>query len=63
MPILREWNVFYRYSNGFNKEMPHLEGKIYNDTRFLDGSEVVTSTVLELKEGYAKTRNTEYILE
>ncbi len=63
MPILRNWKVLKYYSQVHQKEMTYLTGRVYNDTRFLDGSEIRTSAVLEMTDGYARTRNTEYILE
>lgn len=62
MPLLKNWTIFNRFSNTYNKEMPYLTGEVYNDKRFPDGSEIVTTAVLEFKENYARTKNTEYKL-
>jgi hypothetical protein len=63
MPILRNYELFSRYSRTFQKEMDYLVGNVYNDVRFPDGTEIRTSAVLEITDGYAKTNHTEYILE
>ena len=60
MPILKNWRTAKYYSD---LSEFCLVGEIYNDTRFEDGTEIRTSEVLELKNGYARTRNTTYILE
>ncbi len=41
-----------------------LFGRIYGDSlkRFIDGTLVTTSTIIEMDKGYAQTRNTFYKL-
>jgi len=63
MPILRNWRVLSYYSLEFEKEMLYLTGQVYNDKRFQDGAEIRTSAVIEMTKEYARTKNTEYILE
>ena len=60
MPILRDWTKYY-YIEEYNDFC--LIGKVYNDSRFPDGSEIRTSEVLEINGVIAKTKNTKYILE
>lgn len=63
MPILRNWKVLKYYSTVHEKEIFYLTGQIFNDTRFPNGSEIRTSTLLEIDDGIAQTQNTTYILE
>lgn len=63
MPILRNWNVHRYYSQVHQKEMIYLVGRVYNDSRFKDGTEIRTSAVLEMRDSTARTQNTTYILE
>lgn len=63
MPILRNWKVLKYYSQVHGKEMYYLTGRVYNDSRFPNGSEIRTSAVLEIDDGVAQTLNTTYILE
>lgn len=69
MPRLEGWYITSDNSNPFQApelRKLRLEGKIYDDEkgRFPDGAEVSTSSIqeLNLKENYAMTRNTKYIL-
>jgi hypothetical protein len=54
MPRLENWRLIAN----------HLYGEIYDDSRFLDGSPVRTSTVqtIDEKSGEAQTKNTIYKL-
>jgi hypothetical protein len=58
MPILRDWEIKY-----YDDIYPHLIGKVYNDPRFPDGTEIITSLLFEMADGVAQTKNTMYILE
>ena len=67
MPRLENWSI--GIDNPYQApelQKKRLFGDIYDDEkgRFLDGSPVSTSPIqeLNLKEGYAMTRNTKYIL-
>jgi len=62
LPILKNYNIFWRFSNTHQKQMPYLSGKVYNDKRFPDGTDICTTAATILTANYAKTRNTEYIL-
>lgn len=69
MPRLENWSIVSDNSNPFlapELRNLRLQGQIYDDEkgRFPDGAEVSTSTIqeLNLKENYAMTRNTKYIL-
>jgi len=65
LPRLEEWSVFSKNSyQAPEAQKRYLQGNIYNDDRFEDGTIVQTSSIqeLNLKENYAITRNTEYIL-
>jgi hypothetical protein len=63
MPVLRNWKLCKYYSSVELKPVYYIIGKVYNDTRFEDGTEIRTSTVQEITETSARTRNTTYILE
>ncbi len=67
MPTLENWSVITTPSNPFQASElwpSRLSGRIYNDTRFEDGSLVATSTLksIDVKARTASTKNTEYIL-
>lgn len=69
MPRLEEWSIGVDDSNPFlapELRSIRLFGEIYDDEkgRFPDGSSISTSSIQELniKENYAMTRNTKYIL-
>jgi hypothetical protein len=66
MPRLENWSVV-SLDNPFKApelRTSKLEGNIYDDSRFADGTPVTTSTICEMdaSKNYAKTRNTEYQL-
>jgi hypothetical protein len=67
MPRLEEWSIVAKPCNPF--QAPELwsnvlHGKVYDNERFEDESEISTSNIheLNLKENYAQTRNTRYEL-
>jgi hypothetical protein len=55
MPRLENWYLFAG---------DKLVGNVYDDEqkRFEDGEQIRTSTVTEMGEGFAQTRNTRYTL-
>lgn len=61
MPILKEWKLISSFP--YENNLKFLQGKVYNDTRFADGTEIRTSILLEVDDGVAQTQNTMYILE
>jgi hypothetical protein len=67
MPRLEEWSIVSIPSNPFQAPelwSKRLSGKVYDDDRFEEGSIVTTSRLVELnlKSGYALTKNTRYEL-
>lgn len=69
IPILKNWKVIYKYSERFvdpyypdNTKKPLLAGDIYNDSRFPDGTFVITSRVTSSKGRIVETKNTKYKL-
>jgi len=67
MPRLENWSIGYGDSNGFTAPelvQKTLHGMIYDDQRFLDGTNIRTSDIqfLDLENNIATTRNTTYKL-
>lgn len=70
MPELKKWSVFVVNKSEFQAPelgVPHLQGDIYGDSRFLDGTHVNTSRIVSISDcgdfKKAITRSgTEYIL-
>lgn len=63
-PKLENWRIeFWRFSP-CGESLFKLAGNIYNDSRFSDGTKVITSSIefINMKENVAKTRNTVYDL-
>lgn len=65
MPRLDNWKLIYSLHNVITNvpSMAFLEGNVFDDERFQDGTWIRTSAVIELEQGRAKTMNTTYILE
>ena len=69
MPRLEKWSIGTAWINPYQApecQKIHLNGTVYDDQkgRFSDGTLISTSSIQELniKENYAMTRNTKYIL-
>lgn len=65
MPRLNNWKLIYSLPDvNYNEpSIAFLEGYVFNDERFQDGTWIRTSAVMELEQGRARTMNTTYILE
>lgn len=65
MPRLDNWKLIYSLSDNIANipSMAFLEGNVFNDERFQDGTWIRTSAVVELEQGRARTMHTTYILE
>lgn len=65
MPTLQEYEIFSRFSNTHQKEMNYLKGKVYDDERFPNGSEIETSAIIDYVDGLmaTTTKGTIYFLK
>ena len=65
MPILKDYEVFSKFSKTHQKEMNYLRGKVYEDERFPDGSEIETSAIIDMVDDVMAmtTRGATYFLK
>lgn len=67
MPTIENWSTYQDNTNEYlapELRPVILQGNIYHDSRFNDGSFISTSRLIkiDIKNNFAKTNHTEYVL-